>query len=159
METKGQTEARGAVLQKLLKNRLVLLLLAAGLLLLLLPSGGGTKKTGDAKLTEPAFSVTDEEARLADALGQISGVGRVKVLLSVEGSAQRQLAQSEEKTLVVSENGSESVVDLHYVNPEYKGAVVVCEGADDAAAKLAVLSAVEAYTGLTSDRVTVMKMN
>lgn len=116
METKGQTEARGAVLQKLLKNRLVLLLLAAGLLLLLLPSGGGTKKTGDAKLTEPAFSVTDEEARLADALGQISGVGRVKVLLSVEGSAQRQLAQSEEKTLVVSENGNESVVDLHYVN-------------------------------------------
>lgn len=145
--------------EKLLKNKYALLLLAAGLLLLLLPSGGSSKKTDSAQLELPAFSVTDEEKRLASVLTQIDGVGRVSVLLSVEGSAQRQLAQSEDKTLVVSENGNESVVDLHYVNPTYKGAVVVCDGADDAKAKLAVVSAVESYTGLGSDQITVMKMN
>ena len=157
MET---NEKRETSLRGMLKNKYALLLLAVGLLLLLLPSGGGSaKKTASPELTAPAFSVADEEKRLAGELSCIRDVGRVSVLLSVEGSAQRQLAQSEDKTLVVSENGDEKVVDLHYVNPEYKGAVIVCDGADDAAAKLAVISAVESYTGLTGDRITVMKMN
>ena len=159
METKNKTELPGA-LRGLAKNRLALLLLAAGLVILLLPSGGsGTKKTAAQGVSAPAFSVTDEEKRLSCELTRIKNVGRVSVLLSVEGSAQRELAQSENKTLVVSQNGGEAVVDLHYVNPTYKGAVVVCDGADDAEAKLAVVSAVESYTGLTSDRITVMKMN
>lgn len=159
MKTKKRTELP-PVLRGLVKNRAALLLLAVGLLILLLPTGGGsTKKTSEQGVSAPLFSVTDEEKRLAGELSQIEGVGRVSVLLSVEGSAQRELAQSEDKTLVISQNGSEQVVDLHYVNPIYKGAVIVCDGADSAGAKLAVVSAVEAYTGLGSDKITVMKMN
>ena len=158
METKTKNEQPPA-LRCLAKNRIALLLLAAGLAILLLPTGSSSKKTAVQGVSAPAFSVTDEKKRLAGELTRIADVGRVSVLLSVEGSAERQLAQSENKTLVVSQNGGEEVVDIHYVNPAYKGAVIVCDGADDAEAKLAVVSAVEAYTGLTSDRITVMKMN
>ncbi|HNY00238.1 MAG TPA: hypothetical protein PKN39_05590 [Oscillospiraceae bacterium] len=38
------------------------------------------------------------------------------------------------------------------------GAVVVCAGADDARVRLEITDAVCAYTGLTSDRVTVLKI-
>ncbi len=38
------------------------------------------------------------------------------------------------------------------------GAVVVCQGADDAGVRLDVMNAVCAYTGLTSDRVTILKI-
>ena len=158
METKTKSELPPP-LRSLTKNRLALLLLAVGLVILLLPSGGNSKKTTPQGITAPEFSVTNEEKRLAEELARIKNVGRVSVLLSVEGSTQRELAQSENKTLVISQNGGEEVVDLHYVNPTYKGAVIVCDGADSAEAKLAVVSAVESYTGLGSDRITVMKMN
>ena len=39
-----------------------------------------------------------------------------------------------------------------------EGAAVVCEGADDARVRLAVVNAVSAYTGLGSDRITVLTM-
>ena len=38
------------------------------------------------------------------------------------------------------------------------GAVVVCEGADNAAVRLDILRAIGSYTGFGSDRITVLKM-
>ena len=38
------------------------------------------------------------------------------------------------------------------------GAVIVCSGADDARVRLEITNAVCAYTGLTSDRVTILKI-
>lgn len=159
METKTSREKDAPVLAGLLKNKYALIVLVLGLVLLLLPTGtGSTKKTETKEVQAPAFSIVEEEKRLANELTRIENVGRVSVLLSAEGSCERTLAQSENKTLVVSENGSEQVVDLYYVNPTYKGAVVVCDGGDNAAARLAVVNAVKAYTGLSADRITVMKM-
>ena len=42
--------------------------------------------------------------------------------------------------------------------PVYKGAVVVCEGADHASVKLNIVQAVSSLTGLGSDKITVLKM-
>lgn len=159
METKTSREKDAPVLAGLLKNKYALIVLVLGLVLLLLPTGtGSTKKTETKGVQAPAFSIAEEEKRLANELTRIENVGRVSVLLSAEGSCERTLAQSENKTLVVSENGNEQVVDLYYVNPTYKGAVVVCDGGDNAAARLAVVNAVKAYTDLSADRITVMKM-
>ena len=41
--------------------------------------------------------------------------------------------------------------------PTYRGALVVCQGGDQAAVRLAVTEAVTALTGLSADRVTVAK--
>ena len=140
------------------KNKYALVVLGLGLLLVLWPSSNKTKETGVSELTAPAFSITDEESRLENQLSKIKGAGRVSVLLSVQGSASRELAESEEGTLVVSENGKERVVELYYVNPEYMGAIIVCDGANSADVRLAITQAVSDFTGLGSDKIAVINM-
>ena len=140
------------------KNKYVLIVLAAGLVLILWPSGKKSETTQISELSAPAFSISDEEERLEDQLSKIRGAGRVSVLLSVSGSASRELADSEDGTLVVSENGKERVVELYYVNPEYMGAVIVCDGANSAEVRLAISKAVADFTGLGTGKITVIGM-
>ena len=42
--------------------------------------------------------------------------------------------------------------------PVYRGAVVVCKGADTASVRLAVVEAVSSLTGLGADQISVLKM-
>ena len=42
--------------------------------------------------------------------------------------------------------------------PTYLGAVIVCQGADSASVRLAIVSAVGSVTGLSTDKITVLKM-
>ena len=42
--------------------------------------------------------------------------------------------------------------------PNYRGAVILCKGADQAAVKLAVVEAVSRVTGLRTDQISVLKM-
>ena len=140
------------------KNKYALIVLGLGLLLILWPTSKKTEETGVSELTAPAFSITAEESRLEKQLTRIDGAGRVSVLLSVEGSASRELAESEDGTLVVSENGKERVVELYYVNPNYMGAVIVCDGANSADVRLEITKAVSDFTGLGSDKIAVINM-
>ena len=158
---KTDEKKRGSFdLTSLLKNKYALIVLAVGVLLVLLPVGGASKKSEPEKeLCAPAFSLEDEELRLQRQLSKIKGAGRVSVLLSVMGSASRELAESGEETLVISSSGGENVVDLYYVNPQYIGAVIVCDGADSAQVRLSVTEAVCAFTGLSAERVKVMQMS
>ena len=52
---------------------------------------------------------------------------------------------------------NDEVVVTRQVYPTYRGALVVCQGGDQAAVKLAVTEAVAALTGLTADCITVAK--
>lgn len=142
----------------ILKNKYALIVLAVGLLLVLWPTGSKTEETAASELTAPAFSITQEEGRLENQLSKIKGAGRVSVLLSVEGSASRELAESEDGTLVISENGKERVVELYYVNPGYMGAIIVCDGANSADVRLAITKAVSDFTGLGTDKIAVINM-
>lgn len=140
------------------KNKYALIVLAAGLVLILWPSGKKSETVQTNELTAPAFSISAEEDRLEAQLSKIRGAGRVSVLLSVSGSASRELAESEKGTLVVSENGKERVVELYYVNPEYMGAVIVCDGANSAELRLEILRAVADFTGLGASKISVISM-
>lgn len=142
----------------ILKNKYALLALAAGLILLLWSPGGQKEEEQPEEIAAPQFSVKEEEQRLQSQLSRVRGAGQVSVLLSVQSSVSRELAESEEGALVVSENGRERVVELYYVNPEYRGAVIVCEGAGSAEVRLRILEAVSAFTGLMSDKISIMAM-
>ena len=74
--------------------------------------------------------VSDDELRLGQILSKMEGVGEVSVLLA---------------EMPGREEG-------------YLGAVVVCKGAADPAVQLRILDTVNAYTGLTSNRIVVQKM-
>ena len=42
--------------------------------------------------------------------------------------------------------------------PKYLGALIVCQGADDPSVRLAVSQAVASVTGISTDRISVLKM-
>ena len=42
--------------------------------------------------------------------------------------------------------------------PVYQGAIIVCQGADRGAVRLAIVEAVSRVTGLGADRISVLKM-
>ena len=48
-------------------------------------------------------------------------------------------------------------MELKTVSPQYLGAVVVCDGADSPQVQLAVTQAVAQFTGLSTDRISVLK--
>ena len=151
------------------KYRFVLLILLTGLVLLLLPDGGKKEKEIPAEEGE-VFSLEETQRSMEEILGRIEGTGRLQLMLTLKSSSQLQLAEDEERSARDSEtqlrqekvtlnrgSGYEDVIVTRRIYPVYQGALVVCQGADNAAVRLAVTEAVAALTGLSSDRITVVK--
>ena len=145
------------------KYKYVGLVVLAGILLMLLPG----KKT-DAQTQEGggSFSLEDTERRMEELLGRMDGVGRVQVMLTLKNGPELELAedtdadergQRRETVTLGRGSGTQDVVVTRERYPSYQGAVVVCEGAGDAAVRLALTEAVSALTGLPADRITVVQ--
>lgn len=147
-------------------------LIGAGLLLW--PGGRNSLKESAPAAGADGAEQTDIQAQLEDILSTVSGVGQVRVMLTVDSDGERQLAQDteleysgptaspedysrrSETVLVKGGSGAETVI-VRRVYPTYRGALVVCQGGDRAEVRLAVTEAVAALTGLATDRVTVVK--
>ena len=151
------------------KYKYVALVALAGAVLLLWPEGdsGPAAESGSSGLTA---QVRDVETEMEDILSKISGVGRVQVLLTAESDGGRLLAEDVEEswqdsaltsrsgeTVVVDDGQGQTPIVKQTWYPTYRGALVVCQGGDQAAVRLAVTEAVTALTGLSADRVTVAK--
>ena len=165
---------------KILKNKFVLIVIAVGLIFILLPTGGGSGGSPEPRATAeaPDFSLREQEQKIAEALSKIDGAGRVSVVLTLKtggeqvlatdssGSSKRtkgetgeDTAQASETTVIVSAGGqTENPVTVKYIYPEFKGALIVAEGAGDATVRLELVQAVAGLTGLKSDKITVLKM-
>ena len=114
------------------------------------------------------------QTQLEEILKTVAGVGEVRVLLTLDSDGEQQLAQdtkleyrgetaapedysrNSETVLVDGDSGEEPVV-VRQVYPMYRGALVVCQGGDRAEVQLAVIQAVSVLTGLSSDRIAVVK--
>lgn len=153
------------------KYQYALLVIALGALLMLLPSGGG-KTEGTESGTEVQTDCFDLEAfeeKLADTLSQIAGAGKVRVTLTVDSGSRRVLAQDREQdrdgggsvsTVTVGRgSGTQEVVPLQTLAPEFRGALVVCPGGGDARVRLMLTQAVSALTGLGTDRISICEGN
>ena len=150
------------------KNKYVLIVLLVGLLLILWPVGG--RETSEAapvpvQTEHPlAFSLEEKERRIAEALSRIEGAGEVVVVLSLRTSLEQEVAVDEDtagrrETVTISTGaGTQSEVTLRYRFPEFRGALVVSEGASDASVRLQITQAVASLTGLGTDRITVTQM-
>ena len=161
--------------QKLKTYRPALLVLGLGVFLLMLPMGGErtapTQNAGEESLAEDIWLRSVQE-ELSDTLSRIEGAGRLTLMLSVESGIERELARDSEserqdgqsssrrETVILSSSGGgEEVVVLRSDYPVFRGAVVVCEGGDRASVRLAITEAVTALTGLSSDKISVIKGN
>ena len=158
------------VLETLKKYRLPALVVLAGVVLMLLPTGTKTDKAEDTAEDE-GFSLTETERRMAEVIGAIDGVGRVKVMLTLRSGETLSLAEDssasqgsggdvrqERQVLTVNRgSGKQEVVVTQRMYPVYQGAVVVCQGAGNSQVRLMVIDAVSVLTGLSSDKISVVK--
>ncbi len=140
-----------------------------GLALMLIPTG---QKDTDTQ-PQPAQPVQQQEemdSRLAAILSQVQGAGKVQVLLTVAAgektvyqtnqdiSGGESTSSRSDTVIITGSDRSESGLVQQVNPPVYLGAVIVCQGADNASVRLAVVEAVSKATGLGADRISVLKM-
>ena len=148
----------------LCKYKYILVVLLVGLVLMLLP--GKEQQEQALSAEEPLTQFTTQQS-LEAILSKIQGVGKVQVLLT-EAQGMRTIYVSDESTasdsrktdaVILTDSGrSQSGLVSQIIPPVYQGAVVVCQGGDSPAVRLAVVEAVCDATGLSADKISVFKM-
>lgn len=157
------------------------LLAALAGIFLLVGAGGWGERGGEQPPNAAAQvkSLADEreelEQRMEEILSRMQGVGQVDVMLTVQSGKELVLAQDQTlrysgvtqapddyersgETVVLSgSGGGEDVMVTQERYPQYRGALVVCEGGGSDGVRLQVAAAVSALTGLGTDRIAVMK--
>ena len=108
------------------------------------------------------------EQRLEELLAQIEGAGAVRVLLTEDvgretvwqTDVQKDADSVREDTVILEDSGrNENGLVRQTTEPSYRGAVILCQGADAPSVKLAIVEAVRCVTGLGADQISVQKMN
>lgn len=146
------------------KYRYLILVFLLGILLLNLPP----QKESIAVPTPELITSTDSlQSSLRDILSLVSGAGNVEVLLTEAKGEKIHFQLDEEisdgkarkEAVLITNTEREETGLIQQINPpEYLGAVVICQGADNALVRLSIVEAVMSVTGLTSDHITVLKM-
>ena len=179
-EREGRRAAAG-IGAALVKYKYVLLVLLAGVVCMAWPSGKDRSEPAEGSAGTPAPAVSERQEisqlqkEMEEILGRIEGVGELRLMLTLDRGTSKALAQDaalsysglptdpedysrSTDTVVLSKSGSgESVVVVHETYPQFRGALVVCQGGGDPAVRLSVIEAVSALTGLGSDRISVVK--
>lgn len=158
---------RGKTSEFLKKYRYVILVVILGIVLMSIP--GKKEKQSETVPDASAVSWTDPTEELTRILSQIQGAGKVKVLLTLS-AGEKTVYQTDtdggsasggvrHETVIVTDGDRAQhglIQQIQY--PQYRGAVVVCQGADQPAVKLAITEAVSNATGLGTDKISVLKM-
>lgn len=153
---------KGKLTAYLTKYRYFILALLAGIVLLVLPEQPRAQDLPQTAAAEPG---KDLQQQLEEILVKMEGVGKVQVLLT-EASGTNTIYQVDENrnqtnldtVVVMNSQREETGLIKQVIPPQYRGAVIVCQGADRAGVRLAVVEAVKSVTGLSSDCIAVLKM-
>lgn len=166
-----------------LRNRLLLALGLLGLLLIMLSElGGGTNVSLDiSQSVENEAYIESMETKLGKLVEQVSGAGSCHVMLTLEQGAQyvfaseskkvidetqsrdgtenskiQQKDNSENKIVVLEENGVSRPLVETSREPKVKGVVVVCDGGNSSIVRERVTEVVTTVLGIGSHQVCVV---
>lgn len=150
------------------KYRWAALVLLLGVFLLIIPEDKTETSVSLPQIQPQEESLQKELERI---LSSLEGAGKVQVLLSTSvgeeihyqtdedisdsNSGRNQRSQT---VRITGSDRNDSGLIRRVDPPRYLGAVILCQGAGSAAVRLAVVDAVKKVTGLTSDRISVLKM-
>ena len=146
------------------KYKFALLILAVGLFLMSFPY---VKEAPDTVAISAVMEEETLEQRLSTILSQIQGVGKAQVLLT-EAYGTESVYQTDgtsgtdgrtETVIITDDSRKEAGLIRQVISPIYRGAIVVCQGGENASVRLAVMEAVANVTGIPTSRITVLKMN
>ena len=157
-----------------------------GLLGVLLIIGGNGKTDGQTKVVQAETNAEEYrcniENNLSDILTQIDGVGKVKVMVTIESGEETVYARQEKTTddtqavfnnsqnqksrkstyqnefVMVARGGEKNALVEKVLQPSVQGVVVVCRGADDINVVSNVTNAVSVALNLPTNRICVIKM-
>ncbi len=149
------------------KYRYVLLILLIGVTLMLLPDLS-TKKNSDQNVQLQTETTTTLAQQLEAILSQVKGAGKVSVMLTVS-QGEKIIYQTDASggtsdsgrydTVIITDADRAQQGLIQQINPPaYQGALIVCQGADSPAVRLAIIEAVGKVTGLDSSRISILKM-
>lgn len=157
----------------------------AGILLILLSdlfhSSGQDQNASSNSQNISSNYETVTAQRLEDIIGRISGVGRVKVMVTVESGVENIYETDNKETTNKSQNGSDSNTQIQQSNetshvivnggsgnqqalltkqiqPQILGVVVVCDGGSNPDVQEAVTNTVSIALGIATNRISVNKM-
>lgn len=152
------------------KYRYVILVILLGVGMMCIPARQDDRREPSAAEVITAREQSMEQ-RLEEVLAQIEGAGKVRVLLT-EQTGQSVVYQTDRDsshtadteslrsdTVIITDGERAQQGLIRQINPPvYLGAVVVCQGAESATVRLAVVQAVSNATGLGADKISVLKM-
>ena len=146
------------------KYKYPILVVLVGLGLLLLPG----RETEMPPVPVETVREASLEQRLEELLARIEGAGAVRVLLTEDvgretvwqTDVQSDADSVREDTVILEDSDrNENGLVRRTTEPSYRGAVILCQGADAPSVKLAIVEAVRCVTGLGADQISVQKMN
>lgn len=182
---------KGLSFRSLRKDQLLILLLTGILLVIIAVPTGGEKKDGTQQQKSENTYTGDEnytqymETRLEHILAEISNVGDVEVMITLESSAEKIVEKdrsSQRDKVTESDAQSESRISENYtssetsvyeqsdgsgdtpyvskeISPRVQGVLVVAEGGDLAAVKQNITEAVQALFDIDTHKIRIMKKN
>lgn len=138
------------------------LILLVGIFLMLVPTSSQNTPIVP-QATEENASHEKLQDYLAEILSLMDGAGKVRVMLTTASSEktiyQTDTTSAGEDTVILTDNNRNQLGLISQIqSPCYQGAIIVCQGADRPAVKLEITQAVSKVTGLSYDRITVLKM-
>ncbi len=145
------------------KYKYLVLILLVGIGLMLIPSGNKKTEESAAQIQTPVqtASLADE---LEDILSNIKGAGKVQVMLTVKNGEQTvyqtdtPATDRQDTVIITGEDRAQNGLVQQIISPTYRGAIVLCHGADNANVCLAIKEAVSKVTGLDASQISVLKM-
>lgn len=170
------------------RNQILILLLSGVLLVIIgIPVQEKQTETTQTDLEPQIAEQTKEEQleqRLEDILSQVSGIGKTRVMISLESDGQKivekDIEYSEGKEENAGENdavintqnsrtentvyekdmqGNETPYITEELSPKIEGVLVIAQGAGNAGIKTEITEAVMALFGVEAHKIKVMKMN
>ena len=156
-------ERKEKLVQWIGKYKYILLVLLIGVALMLIPDGSKKEKTSTIQSTSPAQQASLSE-ELAQILKNIQGAGRVQVMLTLESSEQtvyqtdKPSTDRQDTVIITNENREQSGLVQQVISATYRGAIILCQGADSPTVRLAITDAVSKVTGLDSSQISILKM-
>ena len=128
--------------------------------------GSGMSGGEDESLSDLEKYEAQTEQKLEELLATVDGVGQVRVMLTWEGSSERQVEKDrisntdsvEEETIYQENDNGKYPYVVSWTNPKVTGVLVIAEGGGSTKVKAEILEAVQALFGIEPHKIKIMKM-
>lgn len=149
-----------------MKKYWMIALAALGVVLMLIPTflkDDKSEKGEKSEETSLEFYSERMEERLEALLESAQGVGKVRVILTLDSTREKVLAVNEEYSkdnysaeyVIVNSQNEEEGIMIKEIYPKIRGVAVVCDGGDDPNVKMRVIELISAALGIPSNKIAV----